>query len=36
VPATFAEAEAQATGEVEPEVQPREVEQPTISRTTSA
>lgn len=37
VPATFAEeAELQAAGQPEPEVQPREVEQPTISRTNTS
>lgn len=37
VPSTFEEAELQAAGQpLEPEVQPREVEQPTISRTNTS
>jgi sec-independent protein translocase protein TatA len=37
VPSTFAEAELQAAGQpLEPEVQTREVEQPTISRTNTS
>ena len=36
VPATFAEAEAQTSGQPPSEVQPREVEQPTISRTNTS
>ena len=36
VPATFAEADAQAASETPSELQPREVEQPTISRTSTS